>query len=150
MTLGGSVPKQVIVSYGSGRVFGYDVQDTLKFGTVQVKNQSFIIVEESQLPVGRSWDGICGLGWKQLSQIDKPLYEHLQEMGRKAIFALVPKTQTEAYMVVSRVPEEAIKSGTLVWAKAEPFDISHGRAKDTQHSFWLTSGGLAIRKKSPQ
>jgi hypothetical protein len=48
------------------------------------RNQSFIIVEDAQLPSQRGWDGICGLGWKGIAQLKGPIYQHLQEMGQKA------------------------------------------------------------------
>eukprot|EP00438_Fugacium_kawagutii_P036309 Skav220721 [mRNA] locus=scaffold2753:43884:54435:- [translate_table: standard] len=48
-----------------------------------LRNQSFLIVEDAQLPENRGWDGICGLGWKGIAQLERPLYRNLQEMGRK-------------------------------------------------------------------
>ena len=50
-----------------------------------VRNQSFIIVEDAQLPAQRGWDGICGLGWKGIAQLEGPIYQHLQQMGQKAL-----------------------------------------------------------------
>jgi len=56
-TVMGTIPKPVTLSYGSGEISGFDVQDTVKFGSVALKNQTFIIVEDAALPPGRDWAG---------------------------------------------------------------------------------------------
>ena len=78
----GARPVGVRISYGTGDIVGYKVQDTVRFGGAEIKNQSFIIVEDAQLPPRRGWDGICGLAWEGISQLE-PLYRRLQDMGRK-------------------------------------------------------------------
>jgi len=146
--LQGGNPRQVKAAYGHGQVVGYAVQDTLAFGLTQVPNQSFIIVEEAELPEGRGWDGICGLGWKGIAQAGKPLYERLQEQGQKAIFALVPSGDGKASLEVGEIPATAYQEDTLVWSEVEKIDSSNG-AHGSEQSFWVTSGGVAITKSDP-
>eukprot|EP00419_Tripos_fusus_P046298 CAMPEP_0172834774 /NCGR_PEP_ID=MMETSP1075-20121228/25289_1 /TAXON_ID=2916 /ORGANISM="Ceratium fusus, Strain PA161109" /LENGTH=1102 /DNA_ID=CAMNT_0013677717 /DNA_START=96 /DNA_END=3403 /DNA_ORIENTATION=- len=138
----------VTLSYGTGKIVGYPVRDTLTLGPLQVTNQSFVIVEDSTMPENRAWDGICGLGWRRLGRTRKPLYTRLQEQGRRALFALVPEGGGRASMVVSKVPFEHIKGGTLVWAQAEAFQPGT-MSRWVQHSFWVTKGGLQIHKPQP-
>eukprot|EP00931_Biecheleriopsis_adriatica_P105544 TRINITY_DN8010_c0_g1_i1.p1 TRINITY_DN8010_c0_g1~~TRINITY_DN8010_c0_g1_i1.p1 ORF type:complete len:680 (+),score=129.12 TRINITY_DN8010_c0_g1_i1:50-2041(+) len=143
-TTQGKRPVATKVSYGSGDIVGYKVQDTLHFGGVEIKNQSFIIVEDAALPNDRSWDGICGLGWKGLSELGNPLYERMRQQGRQAIFAFVPTTEASAQLVLGEVPEASIKPGTLVWARAESLSGSGER------SFWVTTGGIAVHLRKPR
>merc|ERR1719343_959867 len=124
----GERPEQAQIHYGSGAVAGFHVQDTLHFGAAVVKNQSFIIVEDAALPPRREWDGICGLGWRRLAQVQKPLYQMLQEQGEKAVFAMVPSGDGTSYMTVGELPEDAYKPDTLVWLEAETMDMP-GNAK---------------------
>jgi len=141
------VPKSVSVVYGSGRISGYHVRDTLEFGGTMVRDASFIIVEDAELPPGRLWDGICGLGWRQIAQVQPPLYEKIQRMGHAALFSLVPTSQTEALLDVGQVPYDKIKPNTFVWATAEKV---HGRgAYGEERTFWVASGGLAITRNQP-
>ncbi|CAK9068397.1 unnamed protein product [Durusdinium trenchii] len=141
---GHQAPVPVHLSYGTGDIVGYKVEDTVLFGGAEIKNQSFIIVEDAQLPRQRGWDGICGLGWKGIAQLEKPLYERLQDQGRKAIFSFVPEGTSSAHMVLGQVPHYAVKPGTLVWTDAEPLERGHdGR------SFWVARGGIAVHKQTP-
>ncbi|CAJ1351622.1 unnamed protein product [Effrenium voratum] len=137
----GKRPIAVRVSYGTGEIVGYKVQDTVTFGGAEIKNQTFIIVEDAQLPGDRDWDGICGLGWASIAQLGHPLYERLQEMGRKAIFSFVPEGTTSSHMALGQVPSYAIKPGSLVWT---PTEHLHGKK-----TFWITRGGIAVHKQSP-
>lgn len=146
-------PKQVSVRYGSGDIRGFSVKDTLGFGSLEVSGQSFIIVEDAQLPARRAWDGICGLGWKALAKTDEPLYKRVQELGKSAIFSFVPGTANKGpYMVVGEMPtQSAIQPGTLVWAKAEALE-GFGQIPGmgaAERSFWIVGGGVAIHKKTP-
>jgi len=146
----GSRPKPVQVAYGSstGSIAGFAVQDTVDFGSVKVENQSFIIVEEAAMPPHRTWDGLCGLGWGRSVDKDLPLYERVQRQGRRALFSLVPGAGGEAQMVVGEVPRSDLEESTLVWAKAEPYGRRAG-LNVAQRSFWVTSGGLAVHKRTP-
>merc|ERR1719210_3033005 len=90
-------PRAVKIAYGSGEVVGYAVHDTLQFGSMQLQDQAFIIVEDSALPPGRMWDGICGLGWKGLSKVRPTLYENIQRHNHRALFAIVPSMGTSAF-----------------------------------------------------
>jgi len=128
---------------------GYAVQDTLEFGSIKVKNQSFIIVEEASLPARRSWDGICGLGWRGLSHLRQPLYERLREQGRKAVFAMIPQGGNKASMSVGELPHNAYKENTLHYAKVESVDPATGLESKSK-SFWVVEGGVAVTKKKPQ
>jgi len=66
-TFYGEKPQAVKIAYGSGDVTGYAVHDKMGFGSLEIPSQAFIIVEDASLPDGRSWDGICGLGWTSIS-----------------------------------------------------------------------------------
>mmetsp|Transcript_56798 Transcript_56798/g.102011 ORF Transcript_56798/g.102011 Transcript_56798/m.102011 type:complete len:631 (+) Transcript_56798:1471-3363(+) len=146
MTAEGPRPEEVKVSYGSGDVLGYEVQDVLDFGGTQVPNQSFIIVEDAMLPPGRTWDGICGLGWEGISQIGHPMYKRLQEQGQPAIFSFVPAGQNSLKLVMGKVPDDAIRPGTFAWAKAEQL----GESESKTQTFWVTSGGIAVMRSTPR
>jgi hypothetical protein len=152
----GPRPKAVKISYGSGEIVGYQVQDTLEFGGIKVKNQSFIIVEDAALPRDRSWDGICGLGFQSLSQFGEPFYRRMQEGGNRALFTFIPTSRSSSRLVIGEVPETAYKPGTLVWTATEPLGASKnglklpfGRDAATEKSFWITSGGIAVHKATP-
>ncbi|CAJ1401450.1 unnamed protein product [Effrenium voratum] len=159
----GKRPIAVRVSYGTGEIVGYKVQDTVTFGGAEIKNQTFIIVEDAQLPGDRDWDGICGLGWASIAQLGHPLYERLQEMGRKAIFSFVPEGTTSSHMALGQVPSYAIKPGSLVWTPTEHLHgaeeavslprggggQSGGASPGGKKTFWITRGGIAVHKQSP-
>jgi len=146
----GERPKQAQIHYGSGAVAGFHVQDTLQFGAATVKNQSFIIVEDAALPPRREWDGICGLGWRRLAQVQKPLYQMLQEQGQKAVFAMVPSGDGTSYMSVGELPEKAYKPDTLVWVEAETMDMPGNPQFEGERSFWIVSGGIAVINDKPR
>lgn len=146
----GEQPEQAQIHYGSGAVAGFHVQDTLHFGTATVKNQSFIIVEDAALPPRREWDGICGLGWRRLSQVQKPLYQMLQEQGEKAVFAMVPSGDGTSYMTVGELPEGAYKPDSLVWVEAETIDMPGNLKFKGERSFWIVSGGIAVINDEPR
>lgn len=138
----GPRPQLVKVSYGSGEIEGFSVKDTLHFGPVRVQNQSFIIVEDAALPAKRSWDGICGLGWAGIAKVGRPLYQQMQELQIPAIFALIPHGPSRAGLVVGRIPHEAMRPGTLVWAQAETLNRVNG---PLERSFWVVHGGLGVQ-----
>lgn len=147
----GLMPVPVRMDYKSGEVVGFLVQDTIGLGWVEVKNQSFLIVEEAKLPDHREWDGICGLGWHRMAAegTGQPLYRHFQPMHHnmqqradvKPIFSLVPAPDRQAYIVVGEVPEAAMKEGTLAWLQAEP--LVEGSPK----SFWAVQGTIQARDR---
>mmetsp|Transcript_19661 Transcript_19661/g.34849 ORF Transcript_19661/g.34849 Transcript_19661/m.34849 type:complete len:648 (-) Transcript_19661:360-2303(-) len=137
----GPRPQAVKITYGSGDIIGYKVQDTLSFDGLTIKNQSFIIVEDAALPPAREWDGICGLGWKSISEIGSPVYERMQQQGREAVFSFVPTGRSTAQLLLGEMPT-AMKSETLVWTPAEA--LGGG-----EKSFWIVSGGIAVTKKQP-
>jgi len=143
----GSGPKSVKVTYGSGEIVGYDVRDVLDFGGVVIREQPFILVQQAHLPDGRLWDGICGLGWEQIAQVQPPLYRKVQDAGYPALFSLIPTGQHDASLQVGQMPESMMEPGSLVWAAAEraPTPGSYGAAR----TFWVTTGGLAIRRVNP-
>lgn len=144
-TVKGPRPKIYQVTYGSGMVTGFGVQDTFSFGSWKVKNQSFIIVEDQDLPPSMPWDGIFGLGWNGISKVGKPVYQRLQEAGHPAIFALVPTRKGEATLVLGVVPEAEIKPGTLVWVKSEDLQLPRQQGEN-ERNFWVVSGGIAITR----
>jgi len=149
-SLVGAHPRAVTLSYGSGQISGYDVQDTITFGSVQLKNQSFIIVEDAALPPDRPWDGICGLGWAGMAAATgRPLYGSLQEKGLKAVFAIIPTGLDKALLQLGEVPETSYKPGSLVWIDAQALDATTGGAGGSQRNFWVASGGVAIMKPKP-
>eukprot|EP00416_Gambierdiscus_australes_P025352 CAMPEP_0171062376 /NCGR_PEP_ID=MMETSP0766_2-20121228/5025_1 /TAXON_ID=439317 /ORGANISM="Gambierdiscus australes, Strain CAWD 149" /LENGTH=604 /DNA_ID=CAMNT_0011518173 /DNA_START=30 /DNA_END=1844 /DNA_ORIENTATION=+ len=145
----GKEPRTVHIheAFTSGSVSGYVVQDTVSFGSVQVKNQTFIIAESEVMPPHRTWDGVCGLGWG-VSTRDSPLYRRLQQQGRRALFAIVPSASKgggEAQVVLGEVPDKVIKDGTLAWVRAEPLVAR----SPTARPFWITAGGLAVHRPKP-
>mmetsp|Transcript_133729 Transcript_133729/g.285965 ORF Transcript_133729/g.285965 Transcript_133729/m.285965 type:complete len:506 (+) Transcript_133729:80-1597(+) len=152
----GNQPQTVQVNYGSGRIQGYAVRDTVRFGTVTIPGQSFVIVEDAQLPPGRGWDGICGLGWSGLAQ-SQPLYTRLREQGIPALVALVPgaagpsgalgPTVLPAELYLGSIPRDAMKPNTLVWARAENLDS--GFLAPGGRGFWIISGGIIAGQAAP-
>lgn len=150
---GRSEPVPVQVTYGSGQVLGYQVEDTLTFGPWKVTNQSFIIVEDEVLAGGLpKWDGICGLGWQGIAKGGKPLYRRLQELKLSAIFSLVPKGEGKASLVLGEVPNDSqLQRNTLVWVKVEKIPVPQGirSTAGNQNTFWIISGGLAIHRDKP-
>lgn len=148
-TPAGPRPKAYQVTYGSGAVTGYGAQETFTFGPWKVKNQSFIIVEDQDLPPSIPWDGIFGLGWNGIAKVGKPVYQRLQEAGHPAIFALVPTHKGEASLVLGAVPEAKIKPKSLVWVKSEDIELPQQQGEE-KSSFWIVSGGVAITQKEPR
>jgi hypothetical protein len=155
-TLYGEKPQAVKIAYGSGDVTGFAVHDKMGFGSLEIPSQAFIIVEDASLPDGRSWDGICGLGWKALSQFGTTLYENIRNSGSKALFAIVPAAaasafptgQSQAHLLLGEVPEAAYEPGTLAWTPAVPFDPS-GSGFSSERTFWVIDGGLQVNRPEP-
>mmetsp|Transcript_31990 Transcript_31990/g.49806 ORF Transcript_31990/g.49806 Transcript_31990/m.49806 type:complete len:632 (-) Transcript_31990:206-2101(-) len=139
-------PVPETVSYGSGEVAGYGATETLTLGPWTIKNQSFIIVEDQNIPRSLEWDGIFGLGWRGLSRMAKPVYQRMQEAGHPAMFALVPQKNHVAKLVLGQVPQE-IKTSTLVWT---PCETMPDRTGNEHHGFWIVSGGVAITLDKPK
>lgn len=148
----GNRPRAVKISYGSGDVVGYSVRDVLQFGSIQIPNQAFIIVEEAALPPGRQWDGICGLGWRGIAQVGPTLYESVQRQRLPATFSIVPAAftngQTAARLVLGHVPQQDMNPNSLVWVNAEHYDPTGGRL-GRDRTFWVVSGGLRINAPRP-
>jgi len=141
-TYQGPRPVEVGLEYGSGKIIGYVVQDTVHVDSVTLPNQSFIIVEDAMLPPHRNWDGICGLGWKRLAAETTPLYKGLQKQMGSAVIGLVPEGGRGSYMTVgAQSAEAACQPSTLSWSPL----VKVGGEK----SFWVIEGGLAIHKKTP-
>jgi hypothetical protein len=141
----GPKTKAYHVTYGSGSVAGFGVQDTFTIGPWSIRNQSFIIVEDQQIPIGQKWDGIFGLGFKGAAEVGKPVYQRMQEAGHPAMFALVPVQKREAMLTLGKVPEAQIKSNSLVWVNSEPLMTPSGEKR----AYWVISGGVAITQNSP-
>jgi len=140
---GGRRPRSVKISYGSGQVVGYAAHDTLQFGTLTIPSQAFLIVEDSALPPGRSWDGICGLGWRGIAELKPPLYENIQRQGHPALFSLIPSAAGASQLVLGPAP-----SADVTWAPAEAYDPTGGQMGN-QRTFWMISGGLQINAPQP-
>jgi len=141
----GLMPVPVQVSYDSGDIVGFLVQDQVSIANLAFTNQSFIIVEDADLPQDRTWDGVCGLGWNQLTDAGWPLYRNMHH-GAEPIFALVPEGRNglhSTYLSVGRLPQEDIKIETLGWAPVESLQSGNKR------SYWIASGGLGINSGSP-
>mmetsp|Transcript_95005 Transcript_95005/g.205135 ORF Transcript_95005/g.205135 Transcript_95005/m.205135 type:complete len:604 (-) Transcript_95005:221-2032(-) len=135
----GMMPVPVEFNYGSGEVVGFLVQDTITLGSRVFPNQSFIIVEQEDLPTERGWDGVCGLGWKQAEKAAAPLYKSRALVGKRYVFSLVPSRDgTDAYFTAGEVPQSSCLPGTTVWAPAEPL------RKDGDLSYWLASGDVTF------
>lgn len=137
----GDMPVPVEVDDNSGRIVGFIVQDRVSLGPWVFHNQTFLIVEESHLPIHRTWDGICGLGWKGMSSAVEPLYRNLQRNHGYATFALVPSSPGQTYLVVGEVPHQFVH--TVAWAEAEP--VGH----DRERSFWVASGSVGANSEAP-
>merc|ERR1712129_36995 len=142
-TMQGRRPRSVKISYGSGQVEGYAVHDTLQFGSLTIQNQAFLIVEDAALPPGRTWDGICGLGWAGIAEVKPPLYENIQRLGHPAIFSLVPWASGTAQLVLG----QAATAG-VTWTPAESYDPTGGQL-GSQKTFWMISGGLQVNAPQP-
>jgi len=144
-TMSGNRPRSVKISYGSGQVVGYAVHDTLQFGSLTIPDQAFLIVEDSALPPGRSWDGICGLGWSGIAEL-KPqptLYQNIQRQNHPAVFSMIPSAAGAAQLVLGQAA-----SADVTWAPAEAYDPTGGQLGN-QRSFWMISGGLQINAPQP-
>jgi len=141
--MNGRRPRSVKISYGSGQVVGYAAHDTLQFGTLTIPNQAFLIVEDSALPPGRSWDGICGLGWRGIAELKPALYENIQRQGHPALFSLIPSAAGASQLVLGQTP-----SADVTWAPAEAYDPTGGQLGN-QRTFWMISGGLQINAPQP-
>jgi len=133
----GPIPKEE--HSGGGAVIGFLAQDTMHIGNVELKNQSFLIVEGEKMPRKRDWDGVCGLGWKEFDTTGVPLYRNMQKQGHPALFSLVPTSQVDTFLVVGELPK-ASEFGDWAWADAED---PGGRG------FWIANGGLGTRSSKP-
>lgn len=138
----GDVPVPVQAGNNVGEIVGFLVEDTVRLGSVEFQNQSFLIVEEARLPKNRSWDGMCGLGWQEMTSAAEPLYKNLQKHSGRAIFAIVPTSLTETYLVVGEVPHAGY-ANSIAWMDAEP--VGPGG----HHSFWVVEGGLGTHTSKP-
>lgn len=156
-TLYGPKPLTVEIAYGSGKVKGYAVHDSLQLGSLHVPRQAFIIVEDALLPSARSWDGICGLGWAKLAQVEPTVYQNMQRAGKKALFAIVPAeagaafpgARGGAHLLVGELPSAAYVQDTLAWAPAERYDPSgmdELYPSNPKRTFWIVTGGLRITR----
>ncbi|CAK0880469.1 unnamed protein product [Prorocentrum cordatum] len=70
------------------------------------------------------------------------------------MFAFVPTARNESYMRAGEVPYSDIKPDTLVWVDAEVFEPGGGPGAEgggpgPQRTFWVVSGGLAVRQEAP-
>eukprot|EP00405_Crypthecodinium_cohnii_P017075 CAMPEP_0206449926 /NCGR_PEP_ID=MMETSP0324_2-20121206/18401_1 /ASSEMBLY_ACC=CAM_ASM_000836 /TAXON_ID=2866 /ORGANISM="Crypthecodinium cohnii, Strain Seligo" /LENGTH=649 /DNA_ID=CAMNT_0053919439 /DNA_START=1 /DNA_END=1950 /DNA_ORIENTATION=- len=130
----------VRASFPDGDIFGFLVQDTIALsgGAVTWKNQSFIVVEDEAILQDRHWDGICGLGFRTLSDAGTPFYKNMPE-GVRPIFSLIPNIMgghLTTYMSVGGLPHNSFTANSLAWTPAEPLTPGSGL------SFWVVSGGL--------
>mmetsp|Transcript_71254 Transcript_71254/g.201976 ORF Transcript_71254/g.201976 Transcript_71254/m.201976 type:complete len:734 (-) Transcript_71254:495-2696(-) len=135
----------VQLPHAHGIVSGFLGRDTINFGERMFNNQSFFLVGEANLPQQRDWDGVCGLGMHQIATGGRPLFRRIaaSSRGGQGIFALVPGTVEQPYLVTGGVPHEACKEGTLRWLEVAPLRPGAPR------SFWAFSGGLAIHRRLP-
>jgi hypothetical protein len=155
-TSDGLIPIPVKMTYSHGEVVGFLGQDTVQLGWVSFRNQSFIIVEEEQLPRHRDWDGICGLGWRRMAAqaTGQPLYRNFQPLyqafragrvgsAKAALFAFVPGPEGHPHLWLGAMPMGLYKTDTLSWSDAEPLRPNEDR------SFWVSRGHLEIRGAQP-
>lgn len=146
-TAEGLLPVPVRASSSGGNVLGFLVQDTIELARHKFQNQSFIVVEEESMVKGRKWDGVCGLGFAQLSDANQPLYKNVRD--GIAIFSLIPatgrflKTPYKAtYLTIGAFPHEDVVPTSLAWARAEPLE------KGGKRSFWVVAGNVGVRSHS--
>lgn len=139
----------VTVSEGARSIRGLAFRGTLRLGSMLFENLSYIVVDDEDLPPERTWDGICGLGWQQLAEVDSPLYERLRGQSRPALVAIVPSRDHETYLVLGEIPEDALRKETLSWASAEPFARPPKPGELGRDPSWVTSGGLALLGRDP-
>mmetsp|Transcript_49363 Transcript_49363/g.115428 ORF Transcript_49363/g.115428 Transcript_49363/m.115428 type:complete len:523 (-) Transcript_49363:223-1791(-) len=138
----GMVPEKVVIKYGSGIVAGYRVQETVSMGGATVHNQTFLLVEEAQVPPDANWDGILGLSWESLARVGAPLYKTLAASGVHPIFAFMPESAGHGRITVGELPASAIKPGSLSWVSA--------KRQGSVASYWVANGGLAIHLAHPR
>jgi len=144
----GDVSARVEVKYGAGSLRGHEGQDSLAIGGITLQSQAFMLAEDPRLPEAKSWDGICGLGWKSLAKTKGTLYQRLQEQGVPAMFSFAPGPIGERpHLRVGAIEEAKVKPGTLVWAKAEPMSKLSTSYAD-ERRYWLISGGVAVTQKA--
>jgi len=134
----GKVPQVLGVVYGGGIVDGFVVHDRFALGSTVVLKQAFLLAEEENLEAHRrrSWDGVCGLGWRGFSQFGTPFYEGLKASGQQPIFALVPGPNASSpnWFGIGEVLDAALAPGSLSWGQAlQP------------HSFWVVDGEVFAR-----
>jgi len=134
----GLMPVPVRASFSDGDILGFLVQDAVNVAGTAFKNQSLIIVEDEAMSQDRSWDGVCGLGFRQLSDAGQPLYRNMPP-GQPPYFSLIPSNSgghLTTFLSIGDLPMFNILPETLGWASAEPL------VKDDKLSFWVVSGGL--------
>lgn len=139
----GLKPVPVQVSYGSGSIDGFLAQDHVSIAQHKFPNQSFIIVEEEDLPRHRDWDGVCGLGWRQLTDAGLPLYRN-KKVDEEVVFSLVPgfRDGSSTLLSVGDIPHDQIKLDTLAWAPVESLESGKHR------SYWIASAGVEFMSDS--
>jgi len=107
------------IFFGSGRVEGVVVRDTVKFAGIKISRQPFLLVRKEQFaPPEHVWDGILGLAKGDWSVVGSPLFGRLKQQGIEPIFAFVPVHSGS--QVKLRIGSEAFKSAeiaaqTLAW-----------------------------------
>lgn len=137
----GSMPIPVQISYGDGDIVGFLVQDDVTIAKHRFVNQTFIIVEEQELREHKSWDGVCGLGWRQLADGVVPLYKSKPTSG-ELVFGLLPQGRKSTFLTVGEVPRESLKTSTLAWSRVEPLE-----GKD--RSYWVAAGAVSVSNDAP-
>jgi len=121
------------IIFGSGRVEGVVVRDTLRFAGVEIPHQQLLLVEKEQFaPPEHVWDGILGLAKTSLSVVGAPFFTRLQDLGVSPIFAFVPSHRTGS-RVELRIGAAALDSPevaleTLAWLPSKDEGLWYVRA----------------------
>eukprot|EP00437_Effrenium_voratum_P059601 CAMPEP_0181509690 /NCGR_PEP_ID=MMETSP1110-20121109/60479_1 /TAXON_ID=174948 /ORGANISM="Symbiodinium sp., Strain CCMP421" /LENGTH=753 /DNA_ID=CAMNT_0023639265 /DNA_START=25 /DNA_END=2282 /DNA_ORIENTATION=+ len=118
----GLAPRAVSVNEGGGHVGGYVINDTLSIGSLQIRDQPFLLAEEGDLTARRerAWDGVMGLGRKRPLTGGPSLHQSLVAQGRPATYILAPQTgryleEKAGRLALGVAPERLEYIGPFTW-----------------------------------
>lgn len=110
--------RPVKMYYGSGRVRGVLVSDTVRFAGLLVPNQSLLLVEAQDIhTVAHAWDGILGIGPPRRSQAGPPLVSRLRDAGVEPMLVFVPGGEDSRAQLLlgDGAIRDVVTPGTLRW-----------------------------------
>lgn len=119
VTLFGLGPQLVRIVDSGGFAEGFIVNETVKFGNVEVEHQPLLLAEEAsqEARADRAWDGVCGIGRREPSTGGPAFYTQMVRKGLPDGFVIAGKGQ-EKKLAVGVESSILSEYGYFSWAAA--------------------------------